>query len=146
MVCKLGYSTATTMKRARKFLLIAGGAALILLLAAPRIYKIVWPPNDGRTPAKRREIADALFAMMHSSLTNEGDITKMDDPRIPDVIRALHPIAIFVAPSHAQIDCSNKPQEYFLMPLPNGTNMWALCAAGPPIHFGPQEVLRIQYE
>ena len=80
-----------------------------------------------------RQIADACFAMLHSSLTNEVDPIKPDDPRVPEVIRALHPIAIGMLPQRlfgVQIDGSGKPPEYFLMRLPGHTNTWVLCAAG----------------
>ena len=82
------------MKRIGKYLLIVFGF-FALLIAIGLIY-IARPVNDGHTPAERRQIADACFAMLHSSLTNEVDEIKMDDPRIPDVIRALHPTHIEV--------------------------------------------------
>ena len=133
------------MKRARKFLLIAFGVVVLLvIIGAIFIYQ---PPDDGRTPAERRQIADACFAMLHSSLTNEFDPIKPDDPRIPEVIRALHPIAVDVIANFAvQIDCNGKPPEYFLMRLNSQTNTWVLCAAGPPIRFGPREILRIEHD
>jgi hypothetical protein len=77
------------MKRARKILLIVCGVVVLLIvIGAIYIYR---PLNDGRTPAERRQIVDACFAMLHSSLTNEVDDIKPDDPRVPEVIRALHP-------------------------------------------------------
>src|ERR1039458_7519250 len=117
------------MKRTRKFLLIAFGViVLLIVIGAIFIYQ---PPNDGRTPAERRQIADACFAMLHSSLTNEDDI-KPDDPRVPEVIRALPPISIMVMPNYAvQMDGCGKPCEYFLTRAPHLTNTWILCAAGP---------------
>ena len=132
------------MKRIRKFLLIGFGAVgLLIVVGAIFIYR---PPNDGRTPAERRQIADACFAMLHSSLTNEDNI-KPDDPRVPEVIRALHPISIMVMPNFAvQIDGTGTPPEYFLMRLPGHTNTWVLCAGGPPIRFGPREILRIEHD
>ena len=133
------------MKRVRKFLLIAVGV-LVLFVAAWVIY-ISLPADDGRTPAERQQIADACFAMLHSSLTNSVDPIKPDDPRVPDVIRALHPFAINVVTDFSvKIDCSSKPSEYFLMRLPGHTNMWALCATGPPMRFGPREILRIEHD
>ena len=133
------------MKRARKILLVACGAVVLLIVSlAAYIYQ---PPNDGRTPEERRQIADACFAMLHSSLTNEIDAIKPDDPRVPEVIRALHPIAIdVIAGFSVQIDCNGRPPVYFLMRLPRPANTWALCAAGPPIRFGPREILRVQHD
>lgn len=108
----LGHSTVT-MKRIGKFLLMALGM-VVLLIASLWIY-IARPINDGRTPAERRQIADACFVMLHSSLTNEVDDVKMDDPRIPEVIRALHPHHIEVMPDFAvNIYRTEWPQEYFL--------------------------------
>ena len=133
------------MKRTRKYLLILfGGLVLLLLIGAILLFR---PPNDGRTPAERRQIADACFAMLHSSLTNEVDPIKPNDPRVPEVIRALHPIGIIVEPNFAvQIDCNGKPPEYLLMRAPNLSNTWILGAAGPPIILGPREILRIEHE
>jgi len=131
------------VKRIGKYLLIAFGV-FVLLIAIAYIYLLL-PPNDGHTPTERQQIADACFAMLNSSLTNEDNI-KLDDPRIPKIIRDMHPIGIMVdANFSVQIDCNSKPPEYFLMRLPNHTNTWILCAAGPPIHFGPREVLRIEH-
>jgi hypothetical protein len=133
------------MKRIGKYLLVVFGV-VVLLIAIGYIYLLL-PPNDGRTLAERRQIADACFTMLHSSLTNADDPIKMDDPRIPEVIRALHPIGIIVSPDFSvQIDCNGRPAEYFLMRMPHQTNTWILCAAGPPIHFGPREILRVEHD
>jgi len=133
------------MKRIRKFLLIAFGV-VVLLVASFWIY-IGRPINDGRTPSERRQIADACLAMLHSTLTNEVDDIKMDDPRIPEVIRALHPHHIEVTANFVvDIYRAEWPQEYFLMH--RHTNTWVLCAAGPSIRFGGggREILRIQHD
>ncbi len=134
------------MKHIGKFLLIAFGV-VVLLIASVYIY-IARPINDGRTPAERRQIADACFAMLHSSLTNEVDDIKMDDPRIPEVIRALHPHHIEVIPNFAvDIYRVEWPQEYFLTRGPGHTNTWILCADGPSLRFGGggREILRIEH-
>ena len=134
------------MKRTRKYLLIALGVVMVLVaigyfyLSQPRLA------DDRRTIAERQQIADACFAMLHSSLTNEGSI-KMDDPRIPEVIRALHPVGIIVDADFAvQVDCNGRPAEYVLMRLPHHRDEWVLGAAGPPIHFGPRPVLMIKHD
>ena len=135
------------MKRPRKFLLIACG--VVVLLVAIGYTLLLRPPNDGRTPAERRQIADACFAMLHSSLTNEVDDIKMDDPRIPEVIRSLQPHHIEVIPNFAvDIYRVEWPQEYFLMRGPGHTNTWTLCVAGPSIRFGGggREILRIEHD
>ena len=135
------------MKRIGKFLLIAFGI-VVLLIASVCIY-VVRPINDGRTPVERRQIADACFAMLHSSLTNEIDDIKMDDPRIPEVIRGLHPHHIEVSPNFAvDIYRTEWPQEYSLMRGPGHTNTWILWVAGPSIRFGGggREILRIEHD
>jgi len=132
------------MKSFGIWVLVALGV-VVLLIASVYIY-IARPINDGRTPAERRQIADACFAMLHSSLTNEVDHIKMDDARIPEVIRALHPHHIEVTPNFAvNIYRTDWPQEYFLTRGPGHTNTWILCAAGPSMRFGGggREILRI---
>ncbi len=135
------------MKRTGKFLLIGLGV-VVLLIGSLYIY-IARPINDGRTPAERRQIADACLAMVHSDSTNGFDEMKMDDPRIPEVIRALHPNHIDVTPGFAVDIYRNEwPQEYFLMRLGRPTNTWVLCVAGPSIRFGGggREILRIEHD
>jgi hypothetical protein len=135
------------MKRTRKFLLIGCGVVFLLIVSAA-IY-ISLPPDDDRTPAQRRQIADACFAMLHSSLTNEVDDIKPDDPRIPEAIRALHPHHIDVTANFSvDIYRAEKPEEYFLMRLGHPTNTWVLCIAGPSVRFGGggREILRIEHD
>jgi len=135
------------MKRTGKYLVIVLGV-VVLLIASLYIY-MARPINDGRTPAERRQIADACFAMLHSSLTNEVDDIKMDDPRIPEVIQALHPHYIQVIPDFAvDIYRTDWPQEYFLTRGPGHTNTWILCVAGPSLRFGGggREILRIEHD
>jgi hypothetical protein len=129
----------------RKFLLVGCGIVFLLIVSAA-IY-ISLPPDDGRTPAQRRQIADACFAMLHSSLTNEDDI-KMDDPRLPEVIRTLHPHHVDVTANFAvDIYRTEKPEEYFLTRLPGHTNTWILCIAGPSVFGGGgREILRIEHD
>jgi len=123
---------------------MCGGGVLLIVIAAIFIDR---RPNDGRTPAERRQIAEACFAMLHSSLTNEIDGIKPDDPRVPEVIRALHPHHIEIAPGfNVDIYRAEKPEEYFLMRLPNTTNTWILCIAGPSVSGGGgREILRIEH-
>jgi len=134
------------MKRIGKYLLIAFGV-LVLLVVAGHI-NLLLPPSDGRTPAERRQIADACFAMLHSSLTNEIDDIKMDDLRIPAAIQALHPHHIEVIANFAvDIYRAEKPEEYFLTRVGHPTNTWILCVAGPSLLFGGgREILRIEHD
>jgi hypothetical protein len=135
------------MKRTGKLLLITC-VVVVLLIAGFYIY-IGRPINDGRTPAERRQIADACFVILHSSLTNAVDEIKMDDPRIPDVIRALHPHHIEVAQDFGvEVYRTEWPQEYFLMRLQHPRNTWILCVAGPSMRFGGggREILRIEHD
>ena len=135
------------MKRIGTFLLIALG--VVVLLTIDIYIYIARPVNDGRTPAERQQIADACIAILHSSLTNEVDEIKMDDPRIPEVIRALHPHHIEVMPNFAvYIYRDEWPEEYFLMRISHPTNTWTLCVAGPHVRFGGggREILRIEHD
>jgi hypothetical protein len=129
-----------------KYILIVLGV-VVLLIASFLVY-VGRPINDGRTPAERRQIADACFAMLQSSLTNDDDI-KMNDPRIPRVIRALHPHYIEVVPNTCvDIYRTEWPEEYFLMRFPGHTNTWILYVDGPSIRFGGggREILRIKHD
>jgi hypothetical protein len=121
---------------------------MVALVAAYTVL-VLWPINDGHTPAQRRAIAEACLAMLHSSLTNEVDEIKMNDPRIPQVIRDLHPINIeLAAGQEVDIYCNGKPLEYFLI-TSRDQHAWVLCAAGPSVRFGMGggfEVCRITNE
>ena len=135
------------MKRARKFLLIVFGGVVLFIVIG--IVFICQPANDGRTPAERRQIADACFAMLHSSLTNDVDPIKPEDPRVPEAIRALHPHHIDVMANFSvDIYRTEKPEEYFLMRVAHPTNTWVLCIAGPSVRFGGggREILRIEHD
>ena len=134
------------MKRPRKILLIVCGVVILLIVIG--VIYIYRPPNDGRTPAERRQIAEACLIMVHSSLTNEVDDIKLDDPRIPEVVRALHPHYIDVLPNFGvEIYRAEKPEEYFLMRLTHPTNTWGLFIAGPSVFGGGgREIFRIEHD
>jgi hypothetical protein len=135
------------MRRTRKSLLVGCGVIFLLIVSA--VIYVSLPPDDGRTPAQRRQIADACFTMLRSSLTNEIDEMKPDDPRIPETIRDLHPLYIEVTPNFdVDIYRAGKPEEYFLMHLGHPTNTWVLCIAGPSVRFGGggREILRIEHD
>ena len=130
------------MKRARKLVLITCGIVILLIaIGAAFLFR---PANDGRTPAERRQIADALLSMLQSSLTNEVDL-KPDDPRIPEVIRGLHPVDIELAGNDAVIMCTGKPAEYHLSRGPSEPKTWVLYVAGPG-YFGHREILRFKHD
>ena len=131
------------MKRRRKLIFIVCGI-VVLLLAAVAIH-VLRPANDGRTVAERRQIADALFAMLHSPLTNEVDDIKPDDPRVPEVIRNLHPVGFMITGTDSVVLCSGKPAEYHLTKLPNERNTWTLSVAGPG-YLGHREILRFVHD
>lgn len=98
--------------------------------------------------ATAAQIAEACLTMVHSSLTNEVDDIKPDDPRVPEVIRALHPHYIDVLPNFGvEIYRAEKPEEYFLMRLTHPTNTWGLFIAGPSVFpGGGREILRIEHD
>ena len=100
--------------------------------------------SDGRTPDEQRRIAEACFSMLHSSLTNEMDI-QLDDPRVPEIIRSLHPVHIELAGSDAVVMCSGKPAEYHLSCRPHDAKPWVLYVAGPGYN-GHEELLRLDHD
>jgi hypothetical protein len=134
------------MKRVRKLLLVLG-VALAAFIVACAIY-VFRQPDDGRTPAERQQIAEACWDMLHSPLTNEVDDIRPDDPRVPEVIRALNPHYIEIIPNFAvDIYRAEKPKEYFLVRLSHPTNTWALCIAGPAVFpGGGREIFRIKHD
>jgi len=136
------------MKTARKLFLIACGAVVLFVVAGIVLFNRPPPASDGRTPAERRQIVDACFTMLHSSLTNEVNDIKPGDPRIPEVIRALHPQHIEIIPGFAvEIYRDGKPEEYFLMRLHQHSTTWGLFIAGPSVGSGGgREILRIVHD
>jgi hypothetical protein len=135
------------MKRFGKYFLVAFAVVVVLIVIG--YSYLLRPPDDGRSPAERRRIADACYAMLHSSLTNDVEEVKPDDPRVPEIIQALHPHHIEVMANFAvDIYRAERPEEYFLMRVPHTTNTWALCIAGPSVRFGGggREILRIEHD
>ena len=113
--------------------------ALLAVIAAVVLF---WPATDGRTPDERRQIAEACLGMLRSSLTNEVDL-KPEDPRVPEVIRTLHPIHIELVGSDAVIMCAGKPAEYHLSRRSSNPRTWILFVAGPG-YLGHREIFRMQ--
>jgi di/tricarboxylate transporter len=106
---------------------------VVVALIAAWLVLVFWPVNDGHTPAQRRAIAEACLAMLHSSLTNEMDDIEVNDPRVPQVIRDLHPYSISISSGFdVDIYSNGKPPEYFLMHM-ESQHAWILCAAGPVV-------------
>ena len=130
------------MKRVRKVLLAGCGIAVILIAAAAIVF--FRPVTDGRTPEQRRQIAEACLMMLRSPLTNEVDL-KPDNPRVPEAIRALHPVDIELAGSDAVVMCAGKPAEYHLSRRPSEPKTWILYVAGPGYH-GHREILRMEHD
>ena len=109
-------------------------AAVIVLVVVFVFYHR--SANDGRTPAERQQIADALLGMLRSPVAQELDDIKMndlkpDDPRIPQVIRSLHPVRFTFSDSAAVVDCAGTPAEYILRRGPRNSRIWSLYLAGP---------------
>ena len=95
-----------------------------------------------RGTSEQRRIAEACLVMLRSSLTNESDIA-VNDPRIPQVIRALHPVAINLVGSDAVVMCSGSPAEYHLSRRPSEPRTWILYAAGSAWGAEHRELLRL---
>ena len=138
------------MNQNRKILLVV--SSVIVLFVVTIFIFLLRPPNltpadDGRSQSERREIVEACFAMLNSSLTNEVDI-KPDDKRLPEVIRALPPIGIEVTRDFSvNIYREGKPEGYFLVRnRQQSSNTWILCIAGPSVGGGGREILRVERE
>jgi hypothetical protein len=83
--------------------------------------------------------------MLHSPMTNEVDDIKPDDPRVPEVIRALHPVGFMIVGSDAVVFCGGKPAEYHLSRKPSEPRTWILYVAGPG-YLGHREILRFDHD
>jgi hypothetical protein len=121
------------MPRANKSLSITLAAVIVLIVVFVFYHRSA---DDGRTPAERQQIADALLRMLRSPLAQELDDIKMDDikpddPRIPQVIRSLHPMRFTFSDSAAVVDCAGTPAEYILRRGQRNPRIWGLYIAGP---------------
>jgi hypothetical protein len=108
-------------------------AAVLLVLFFAFSHRTI---NDGRTPGQEQQIADALFNLMRSPAAQELDDIKMedikaDDPRIPPVIRSLHPVRFIFSDSYAVVYCAGTPAEYTLRRGSRNQKIWTLYASGP---------------
>ena len=82
--------------------------------------------------------------MLHSSLTNEMDVA-VDDPRVPEVIRALQPIDIQVQGTDVVITRTDTPHEYHFSRRSSDPKPWVLYVAGHG-YDGHQELIRLDHE
>jgi len=114
---------------------------LTIILAACSSTRRV---SDGRTAEEQRRIAEACLTMLRSSLTNEIDI-QQDDPRVPEIIRSLHPIEIEIQGTDVVITRSGDPAEYHLSRRPSDPKPWVLYVAGHG-YDGHQELIRLDHE
>ena len=115
------------------------------LAAAALIVPLMIGCKNGQIPqssSEQRRIAEACLAMLRSSLTNESDIA-VNDARIPQVIRALHPVAIVLAGNDVVVMCSGKPAEYHLNHRSSEPRVWILYAAGGVWGSEHRELLKI---
>lgn len=114
----------------------AAAAAGVVLLQLGSQHKRV---PQGTTDQRR--IAEACLAMLRSSLTNESDIV-VSDPRIPEVIRALHPVDIQLTATDVVVTRSGVPSEYHLNRRLSAPRIWILYAAGGTWGAEHRELLR----
>ena len=127
------------MIRSPQTLLLAGFVSVILAACSPTKHV-----TDGRAPEEQRHIAEACLSMLRSSLTNEMDIA-VDDPRVPEIVRALQPVAIEIQGTDVVIMRSGRPAEYHLSRRPSGPKPWVLYVAGQG-YDGHQELIRLDDE
>jgi hypothetical protein len=100
--------------------------------------------SDRHTLGEQRRIAEACLSMLHSSLTNETDI-QPNDPRVPEIIRALKPIDIQVQGTDVVILRSGDPAEYHLSRRPHDRKPWVLYVVGTG-NRGHEELLRLDHD
>ena len=101
------------------------------------------PARAGTT--EQQHIAQACLQIMRSSLTNETDIAP-DDQRLPEVVRALHPVDIEIAGQTVVVMFSLQDGlvEYHLAPVSTSPGTWQLFGAGPKFNNEHRELLRIR--
>jgi hypothetical protein len=125
--------------------------ALIMVVVLIVIFAIYrYTANDGRTPAVRQQIAEALLTMSRSPEAQELDDIKMDDikqddPRIPEVIRSLHPVRFMFSDSAAEVDCAGTPAQYILLRGRHNHKIWTLYMTGPG-GISSRELLSIEHD
>ncbi len=100
--------------------------------------------SDGRTSEEQRRIAEACLNMLRSSLTNETDI-RLEDPRVPQIIRSLQPVEIQIQGTDVVIMRVGKPAEYHLSRRPSDPKPWVLYVAGQG-YDGHQELIRLEHD
>ena len=74
--------------------------------------------------------------MLRSPSAEELDDIKLadvkpDGPRIPQVIRSLHPVRFIFSDSAAVVYCAGTPAEYILRRGQRNQRIWTLYIAGP---------------
>jgi hypothetical protein len=130
------------MIRRRQILLSVG--CLVIVVGVVVACSSTRPVSDGGSPDEQRRIAEACLSMLRSSLTNEMDI-QPDDPRVPEIIRALHPVEIWIQGTDVVIMRAGKPAEYHFSRRPRDPKPWVLYVAGHG-YDGHQELLRLDHD
>jgi len=95
--------------------------------------------------AEDRRIAEACLQVLHSPLAGESDIEPAD-PRLPEVIRELHPVHVEVAAGMVVVSFPLREglTEYLLAPVSTQPGTWLLYGAGPKYKNEHHELLRFQ--
>ena len=135
------------MARTSKSFSATFGGIIVLIVVGFLFFR---PVGDGHTPAERQQIADALLSMLRSPSAQELDDIKMDDikpddPRIPQVIRSLHPVRFIFSDSAAVVYCAGTPAEYILRRGQRNHKIWTLNIAGPD-GIGARGILSIEHD
>ena len=125
--------------------------SIIILVSIAVVFSVVHQSvTEGRTPTDRQKIADALLSMLRSPSAEDLDDLKLDDikpndPRIPPVIRSLHPARFVFSASAAVVYCVGTPAEYILRRGPRNQKIWTLYMAGPD-GISCHELLRFEHD
>jgi hypothetical protein len=91
-----------------------------------------------------RQIAEACLDLLNSSRTSDGPV-QPDDPQLPWVIRALHPLSIELGSRYViiRIEPRDGLVEYLFAPVPSSSGKWQLLGAGQKVGKKTKELCRI---
>jgi hypothetical protein len=115
---------------------------IVAMVAMPLLAGCKHTKADQGSSEERR-IAEACLQVLHSPLANELDIDPADS-RLPEVIRALHPVHVEVGAKMVVVTFPLRGglTEYHLAPVSTGPGTWVLYGAGPKYDNGHHELLR----
>lgn len=119
---------------------------VVAMLAVPMIVGCKHTePAQVQGSAEPQRIAEACLQVLRSPLAEESDIDP-SDPRLPEVLRGLHPVHVEVGAGMVVVSFPLREglTEYHLAPVSTEPGTWLLYGAGPRYKNQHQELLRFQ--